>query len=1111
MTSQRELYHNRRRLIGTARYATLMRRAPSIREDKWQEPLTRPWLRQAESRAKRAEANLPSTNFGYDRSCSDWVAHFVGDNFGGLMLYLLFLFLVWRADTIASSVLFLKQIQTWANDNTSLVRIVSSLRGLHNWAANLCLVGRLTGWLTGWTSADVGSIVVAAVLVGIVWGLFHSEMGLFTRRVIIVAFLAIQIAFLLGFVGGWAEVGLNILTIVVLLAMFCVIFLDSALWQEFGPWLVHPTRFALFSLFAVQVSIWIGWIPGWDNLTIGTLLLASLMGLISVKLDALLEQVLSPSIWTIGLAILLFVLRLVGAVWRLAFAYYAFSRTPEIQRYFVFLNEPATFVLAVWASKNSRVFIAMTIAIAFIHPIRRGVCYLRDNAVDILNRVTNAIWWTPLSLYVRRGLRDYENGRLMRALLQFDWMSSTLKESGATIGMAMSYYVIGRVREEQKEFSSALDHYQQALSILQRTEDVQEQAGVLYSIGNIYGALGDLEKAKENYEESRKLAESVGDNDSIARALSGIGNIMQIQGDLRKALDCYQKATRLTFARAVDLRALASNLGDVGVVYRLLGDTFRSWWYSGFAGLVARLSRAREEVIRSHYNIGKIHWSWGRIDKAYAEFERGISVIEATRKALIHEESRSTVLETYGYVYEAMVQTCLALAESELTQVHTYYTEKAFEYIERAKSRAFLELLGVHPVLPWDQLPDELVNQFRELSADIDQLYGQLEALCEESMSRPEVQTFVQTTIEEFELKELDIWRKIRERIADVQAPSEVARLKQIQTQLPQGTALVEYFSTADEMIVFIITRHDLQWKRVYFSRTALWDLLFEVGKLQDELDCRLTTVQSLKSLYDQIFAPIREILDATGIRSICFVPHGLLHLVPLHAMWRWRNGELCYLIEEFSVAYAPSASVLKHCLSRNPRKNDSFLGIANPDGSLYYAKPEVETIAALYPRHCTIIGGEAKIDVVRQQSEQYDVVHFACHGLFHGNRPQRSCLKLADGLMTVVQIMMDLRLQAYLVTLSACETGVSEIEGGDEVVGLTRAFISAGASSVVASLWKVDDQSTGKLMEKFYEGLHGGEDKATALREAQVWLMRQPQYSHPYFWAPFILVGDWR
>jgi CHAT domain-containing protein len=179
-------------------------------------------------------------------------------------------------------------------------------------------------------------------------------------------------------------------------------------------------------------------------------------------------------------------------------------------------------------------------------------------------------------------------------------------------------------------------------------------------------------------------------------------------------------------------------------------------------------------------------------------------------------------------------------------------------------------------------------------------------------------------------------------------------------------------------------------------------------------------------------------------------------------------------------------------------------MGIDDP--GLPMVPLEVEAISKTWESAKVALGPRATSRVLRRHAGTFDVLHLATHGVFRADNPSFSSIKLADAWLTV-RDLADLARGAQLVTLSACETGVNGITGGDEMVGLTRGLLSAGCSSVVASLWTVSDESTARLMESFYTSLRTGMAPAVALRDAMLAL--REQYDHPYFWAPFVVVGD--
>ena len=222
---------------------------------------------------------------------------------------------------------------------------------------------------------------------------------------------------------------------------------------------------------------------------------------------------------------------------------------------------------------------------------------------------------------------------------------------------------------------------------------------------------------------------------------------------------------------------------------------------------------------------------------------------------------------------------------------------------------------------------------------------------------------------------------------------------------------------------------------------------------------------------------------------------------VPFHALF---DGEQ-YLIERFEFSYAPSATVYALCQDREARGRNGAAVFGVDDPLIPAAMVEARAVAEHLPGSEMHLGKDATISILRDRASEHRALHLACHGLFRSDNPIFSALKLHDGWLTAADAM-SLDLSGALVTLSACESGRSEVIEGDEVLGLTRAFLGAGAATLVVSLWLVQDETTAGLMSGWYERLRDGEGRAAALRAAQLEL--KERYPHPYYWAPFVLIG---
>jgi CHAT domain-containing protein len=257
--------------------------------------------------------------------------------------------------------------------------------------------------------------------------------------------------------------------------------------------------------------------------------------------------------------------------------------------------------------------------------------------------------------------------------------------------------------------------------------------------------------------------------------------------------------------------------------------------------------------------------------------------------------------------------------------------------------------------------------------------------------------------------------------------------------------------------------------------------------------------------------APLRPLLTA---ERLLIVSAGALHSVPLHALW---DGER-HLLEAYEIAVAPSASIAviageardRQAGAQRPAHDLTWAGLALADEAIPAARSEVELASRFFDGRARLYLDKDASLAGLHAAAQADILHVATHGLFRSDNPFFSVLKLADGWIDVRQLYR-LPLAARLVVLSACESGAGQLRAGDEVIGLARGFLAAGAPSLVASIWHVHDASAARLMERFYAALtaEGPEPvrPAAALRTAQRAAIAEGQ--HPYFWAPFYIVGE--
>jgi len=523
---------------------------------------------------------------------------------------------------------------------------------------------------------------------------------------------------------------------------------------------------------------------------------------------------------------------------------------------------------------------------------------------------------------------------------------------------------------------------------------------------------------------------------------------------------------------------------------------------------------------QSHSLLGALAAAQGEIGIAQKEYEVAIQEVERLRGRLMIE-FRVSFLEGKEALYEDMVGICIAQDQFLL----------GLEYAERAKSRALLDLLAYRldlTIQAKDAKDNPMVEELTRLRAERDHLYRRWESEAEGAernergwSSSQSLRQQAQQEVLLLEKKITDLWHRLLVHNADYarEAALWAVRTESAQPYIDLDTVLVEYYTVHGKLVLFLVTTNDVQAVRLDTE-------ISRIKALMQSLQLNLRTVPKsparvlpaltaraqaiLHRLHQLLIKPIEKQLK--GYSKLIIVPHDSLHYLPFHALYDGNS----YLIEHYEISYLPSSSSLPYCRELRPHSENSVV-VGHSNGNyLPHAVEEAQTIATLLKGQL-FVEEDAILAKLSQAIPNCRIIHLAAHGDFRLDNPLFSGLALADGWLTTLDIF-NLRLQASLVTLSACQTGRNVLGGGDELLGLMRALLSSGAASVALTLWAVEDRSTAQIMETFYQGIVQGKSKGDSLRHAQLHFLRRggelsdtpaEYYSHPYFWAPFFLVGD--
>ncbi|MBI1293551.1 CHAT domain-containing protein [bacterium] len=523
---------------------------------------------------------------------------------------------------------------------------------------------------------------------------------------------------------------------------------------------------------------------------------------------------------------------------------------------------------------------------------------------------------------------------------------------------------------------------------------------------------------------------------------------------------------------------------------------------------------------RLSFARGNIDLAQGQWAAARRHFYEALHILEDQRMSLPLEEFRTAYLADKYHIHANLVYSLLQDSPGQGETLH-----EVFDVIERARARSLHERIQSTRSQPREVDQSESVQPGNAGDAS---MYAKLHWLYNQIFDENTNPLDIRQEMQRYEsLLERMTWRSTQPqtRPDTLMAQTQPVTLTEFQQHLDADQQALLYYiiqpapgtteaqANLGEVLAFLVDRKEVRLYRHLCTPAQLADaqreLRFQLGRAELGEDYlsrhRVRLNKALKDalhrLYNLLLGPMRPALHAP---RLLLIPYGSLHLLPFHALW---DGER-HLIECFTCSYAPSASVTVRYnhQDRYAIPYQSFAGLALTDPLIPQAKREVELAAQSFTQRHLLLDEAASRAGLNQAAAQADVLHIATHGLFRPDNPFFSSLKLADGWIDVRAIYR-IPLAARLVVLSACDSGSGDILGGDEVIGLARGFLGAGAQDLVVSLWNVHDARAVDLMAVFYEQLRQGATPAAALRAAQCHFIERGD--HAYYWASFLAIGS--
>ena len=611
-------------------------------------------------------------------------------------------------------------------------------------------------------------------------------------------------------------------------------------------------------------------------------------------------------------------------------------------------------------------------------------------------------------------------------------------------------------------------------------------------------------------------------------------------GDFRQSIRASSKALYLGERdHKPDLQALA--LRDLAMAYLYAGQYDTAEHH---ARLALAIPQASKEQVQApvHKILGDVLVQRGELAPAQAEYEQALSVASA-RFAPQVRASLANVLVKAGQPKAALAQLDAigAVAAAELggfylrTRARAYMADQQpeaalalYDEIVRtdrspdAEYQRLWALVGTARVqVARDQRPQALATYLKAtaLAATLAPrfrseevrtgLFGDMQVVYGEALSLAVVQKDFATawTLSEA-ARSRQLLDSLRDRASD-QLQGQVT-MADLQSRLRPDEAVLEFHAVDEQLVVWLIRKTSMDARAIPVAEINLGQ---EVEAFRRSIVERRRDVTTRgQALYAKLIGP----LELGDTKRLFVVPHGPLHYMPFQALHDGRG----YLIERVSVAVWPSASVGAALWARPQRHISTLVAFGNPATAenvpLPGAEREVAEVAGLFSDKQVYIQRDATKPTFKQKANQSAVLHVAAHAEVDEVDPLFSRILLASdgqerGLLEAREVYGLNLADVSLVTLSACESGLGKVSDGDEIVGFTRSFLSAGVSSLVASLWPVADDSTEALMTRMYQSMNQGSDLMDAMRLAQLDVQKRRKFAHPFFWAPFNVIGNGR
>lgn len=747
-----------------------------------------------------------------------------------------------------------------------------------------------------------------------------------------------------------------------------------------------------------------------------------------------------------------------------------------------------------------------------------------------LGDLTSSNEYVSKSLTLFREIRDeYGLAQALNHLALLQIEEGNYKEAEKNLDKSIGYYnklklftfeqynAKSDISEKENKYEETLRYRLTALAQADSSKILPQSVWSTIRVGDAYKALGQGEKAKNYYLQARILNSKMNHSNLSPAIDYRTGNLKDASqsylrnkikygaaitslklGDLY--LDSYPDSAMYYYNHSLALFDAFDNKEHYNnaliKVSGFLNDLGKSEKALENLKLISKITKDLELKWQMFFAMGKAYENLNQDSLAIVNYKNAIATIENLRGTIIIDEFRDSYFSDKIVVYDRLIQILQKNGKAE----------EAWSFSEKARARSFLDLIAGQKIGKSQSADSVLIKREQKLNAEISFLYKsmQQESTSDDSaraiypvLSKKlkEKQAEYDKLIDELKLSKSKYIQLITARTLD---------LHEVQNRIKENNVIVSYKFVGNDLRIDVITKDSFITR---IEETSENDLNEKVTLFRSIINQPEELIQAhLNSLYNLLWKPIEK--DILPGQKVCIVPHQCLHYIPFAALY---NGN--YLIEKQFIHYSVSAALYND--ENFEKSEDRFLGIALKNSNVGNFQPilgteqEVKLIQQFFSHSTLILDEKTNETSVKESMPEATIIHFATHGFYDEEHPLESFLALNsdsknDGRLTVYEIFNS-DINSKLTTLSACDTGIGELSRGDDIISLNRAFLYAGSSNVISSLWSINDRTTPKLMSDLYFYYNQNHSFEESLCLAQRDFIKKTS-SDPKLWSAFVL-----